>query len=262
MELLLFSIKDKNFAIDTGKVLEILRPKDVTSIPEVPEYIWGVMNIRGNIGTVVSFRKLMGYDELSEEERENTESFIKAHNDYESSLRESLKTGKEFNKTLDHTKCTLGKWIIEKSSCLSCDEESLNLLKTKLVPAHKAFHEGAGIALKKQKEGKDYDEELTQISQFHTTVEEMIKAFEANIIQWTNTLQRIITVKNSDEETLNILVDTVEDIIKIEEKELQKLDKVSRNDVVRFDSAVELDNGKIATVIDDFVIEESDIGCS
>ncbi len=260
MELLLFNIKDKNFAINTEKVLEILRPKDVTAIPEVPEYIWGVMNIRGNIGTVISFRKLMGYRELSEEEEENTESFVRAHNEYEMDLRECLKTGREFKRTLDHTKCTLGKWIIEKSSCLSCDEESLNLLKTKLIPAHKSFHEGAGIAIKKQKEGSEYEDELTHISQFHTTVEELIREFEANIVQWTNTLQRIITVKNSREETLNILVDSVEDIIKIENSDLQTLDKVSRNDVVKFDSAVELENGKIATVIEDFIVEEDEVG--
>ncbi|MGM0623885.1 MAG: chemotaxis protein CheW, partial [Campylobacterota bacterium] len=225
MELLLFNIKDKNFAIDTSKVLEILRPKDVTSIPEVPEYIWGVMNIRGSIGTVLSFRKLMGYKELSEEEHTNTESFIKAHNDYELDLVDCLKTGKEFKRTLDHTKCTLGKWIIEKSSCLSCDEESLNLLKTKLIPVHKAFHDNASHAIAAQKNGENYEEDLTKISQFHSSVEEYIRSFQDNIIQWTNTLQRIITIKNSKEETLNILVDSVEDIIKVEDKDLQRLDK-------------------------------------
>lgn len=260
MEFLLFDIKDKHFAIDTSKVLEILRPKDVTSIPEVPEYIWGVMNIRGNIGTVLSFRKLMGYRELSEEEEDNTDSFIKAHNDYEEDLRQCLKTGNEFKRTLDHTKCTLGKWIIEKSSCLSCDEESLSMLKTKLIPAHKEFHNGAAKALELQKKGMDYEESLTKISKFHTVVEERIRQFKDNIVQWTNTLQRIITIKNSKDETLNILVDSVEDIVKVDPKDLQKLDKVSRNDVVRFDSAIELESGKIATVIDDFIINEDDIG--
>lgn len=260
MELLLFKIKDKNFAIDTSKILEILRPKDVTSIPEVPEYIWGVMNIRGSIGTVLSFRKLMGYKELSEEEYVSTDSFIKAHNDYEHDLVDCLKTGKEFKRTLDHTKCTLGKWLIEKSSCLSCDEESLNLLKTKLIPVHKKFHDTASHAIEAQKNGEDYQQDLNKISKFHTSVEEYIKSFQENINQWTNTLQRIITVKNSQDETLNILVDSVDDIIKVEEKDLQKLDKVSRNDVVRFDTAVELENGTIATLIEDFIIDEEDIG--
>ena len=260
MEFLLFNIKDKDFAIETSKVLEILRPKDVTSIPEVPEYIWGVMNIRGNIGTVISFRKLMGYKELSEEEHTNTQSFIKAHNDYELDLRECLKTGNEFKRTLDHTKCALGKWIIEKSSCLSCDEDSLNIIKTKLIPAHKAFHDSAASAIKKQKNGESYEQELTNISSYHTTVEEMIRAFDDNIVQWTNALQRIITIKNSKDETLNILVDSVEDIVKAKDGDLQKLDKVSRDDVVRFDSAIELEDGKIATVISDCIINEDDIG--
>lgn len=260
MELLLFKIKDKNFAIDTANTLEILRPKDVTSIPEVPEYIWGVMNIRGSIGTVLSFRKLMGYKELSEEEVINTDAFIKAHNEYEEELLEALKSNKEFKKTLDYSKCGLGKWLLEKSSCLSCDEESLNLLKTKLIPMHKKFHESAAKALKAKQEGEDFTAELNNITKFHAGVEEYIKKFQEDINRWTNTLQRIITVKNSKDETLNILVDSVEDIIKIEQKDLQRLDKVSRDDVVCFDSAVELENGKIATLINDFVIDEKDIG--
>ena len=50
MEYLLLVVKDKYFAIDVERIIEILRPKDITQIPEVPEYILGVMNIRGHIG--------------------------------------------------------------------------------------------------------------------------------------------------------------------------------------------------------------------
>ena len=59
MEYLLVVVKDKHFAIDVENIIEILRPKDITRIPDVADYILGLMNIRGHIGTVLSLRKML-----------------------------------------------------------------------------------------------------------------------------------------------------------------------------------------------------------
>ena len=96
MEYLLLVVKDKYFAIDVESIIEILRPKDITEIPEVPEYILGVMNIRGHIGTVVSLRKMMQYKEMGEELQEFILEIKNGHANWVKELEESVNQGKDF----------------------------------------------------------------------------------------------------------------------------------------------------------------------
>lgn len=52
-----FSLGNEVFAIAVNNVIEVIRNKDLTSIPKTAEYITGVINFRGEILSVVSARK-------------------------------------------------------------------------------------------------------------------------------------------------------------------------------------------------------------
>ena len=53
MSLLLFRIADEWYAVETGDVREIFQDYVVTPIPCVPEFVLGVVNIRGEILSVI-----------------------------------------------------------------------------------------------------------------------------------------------------------------------------------------------------------------
>lgn len=53
---LTFFVADEQYGIDISKIKEILAPINITHIPKTPEYIKGVINLRGSIIPVVDVR--------------------------------------------------------------------------------------------------------------------------------------------------------------------------------------------------------------
>lgn len=56
-QILLFKLKDKDFGLDVSCVREILPPQQVYPVPKAPEFIEGVINVRGHMIAVVDLRK-------------------------------------------------------------------------------------------------------------------------------------------------------------------------------------------------------------
>jgi len=52
-----FSAGGEDFCIDILKVQEIIRMVDITRLPNTPEYVEGVINLRGHVIPVIDFRK-------------------------------------------------------------------------------------------------------------------------------------------------------------------------------------------------------------
>ena len=52
-----FKLGDEEFAFDISTVREIFPPQSITKVHRSPEYIEGVMNLRGRLVTVIDMRK-------------------------------------------------------------------------------------------------------------------------------------------------------------------------------------------------------------
>lgn len=57
LQLVGFDIADEQFGVDILMVQEIIRSAKVTAVPNSPEFVEGVINLRGNIIPVVDLRK-------------------------------------------------------------------------------------------------------------------------------------------------------------------------------------------------------------
>jgi purine-binding chemotaxis protein CheW len=62
LQLVTFKLGDEEYAIDILKVQEINRMVEITSIPSAPEYVEGVINLRGKVIPVINLRKRFGLD--------------------------------------------------------------------------------------------------------------------------------------------------------------------------------------------------------
>lgn len=60
IQLISFSIDEEEFCVEIHKVLEIIRMSEITRLPNSPEFINGVINLRGKIIPVVDLRKRLG----------------------------------------------------------------------------------------------------------------------------------------------------------------------------------------------------------
>lgn len=66
MQLVGFAIGRELFGVDILKVREIIRDASITSIPNSPEFVEGVINLRGNIIPVIDLRKRLNLLEQAE----------------------------------------------------------------------------------------------------------------------------------------------------------------------------------------------------
>lgn len=60
--LAIFSVGEEEYAIDIMRVVEILRPQKVTRLPKSPDFIEGVLNLRGKVIPIVDLRKRFGIE--------------------------------------------------------------------------------------------------------------------------------------------------------------------------------------------------------
>ncbi len=55
-----FSLADETYAIDVLLVQEVLKLTEIAPVPGVPNYILGIINLRGDVVTVIDARRRMG----------------------------------------------------------------------------------------------------------------------------------------------------------------------------------------------------------
>ncbi len=60
MQLVVFRLGNEEFGADISQVREIIKAGEITSIPQAPPYVHGVINLRGQVTTVVNLRRRLG----------------------------------------------------------------------------------------------------------------------------------------------------------------------------------------------------------
>ncbi|MBE0501441.1 MAG: chemotaxis protein CheW [Desulfuromonadales bacterium] len=60
---LTFRLDGDLFAVDVSKAREVLDFADVTRVPQTPDYMLGVINLRGNVVPVINLRRKFGMDD-------------------------------------------------------------------------------------------------------------------------------------------------------------------------------------------------------
>ena len=57
---LTFNLSDEVFAVDVGRVREILEITSITKVPQTPDFMRGVINLRGSVVPVIDLRLKFG----------------------------------------------------------------------------------------------------------------------------------------------------------------------------------------------------------
>jgi len=61
VQILTWSTDGKLFGMDVSECREIVKDKRITNVPHAPETIIGIVNLRGEVVTVLDLSKLLGY---------------------------------------------------------------------------------------------------------------------------------------------------------------------------------------------------------
>ncbi|WP_457554570.1 chemotaxis protein CheW [Candidatus Pyrohabitans sp.] len=65
LKLVVFRLGDEEYAAEVSQVREIIRMEKITRLPRAPDFVEGIINLRGQLTTVISLRRLFGLQEGS-----------------------------------------------------------------------------------------------------------------------------------------------------------------------------------------------------
>ncbi|QYZ65057.1 MAG: chemotaxis protein CheW [Gammaproteobacteria bacterium (ex Lamellibrachia satsuma)] len=60
LQLVTFRLKDESYGINVMKVQEVLRVTEIAPVPGAPPFVLGIINLRGNVVTVIDTRSRFG----------------------------------------------------------------------------------------------------------------------------------------------------------------------------------------------------------
>ncbi len=69
LQLVSFHIGGEEFGLDILRVQEIIRIQELTRVPNSPEFVDGVINLRGKVIPVIALRKRFGLEQLAHDKQ-------------------------------------------------------------------------------------------------------------------------------------------------------------------------------------------------
>ncbi len=62
-QLVVFDLAEETYGVNIGSVREIIRVQEITKVPRTPDFVEGVINLRGNVIPVIDLRKRFGFQQ-------------------------------------------------------------------------------------------------------------------------------------------------------------------------------------------------------
>lgn len=66
IQLVIFKIGEEEFAAEINQVKEIITPVGITKVPAAPRFVFGVINLRGKLITIVDLHMRLGFESALE----------------------------------------------------------------------------------------------------------------------------------------------------------------------------------------------------
>lgn len=210
---LVFKLMNCPFAVNCETITSItILPENITRIPHMPDYMRGILNMRGSITPLLDMRSLFGMVSLKKECDDFStmiEAQIEDHRKWVAELERCIETKEDFTFTTDPHKCDFGVWY---DSYKAPNNVIGNHLK-KIDSPHKKLH-AIGSGVKKVMQESESSMREKQISKLLTAmnreiVPELIDLLEDTPTVFKESFREMIVVLEYPDLKIGILVDEV-----------------------------------------------------
>ncbi|MCP4764125.1 MAG: hypothetical protein GY870_20295, partial [archaeon] len=216
MPWVIFILLEEQFAVSTKHVREMVAMPKVIKVPQTPDYIRGVINLRGKVIPVMDLRLKMGIMSISEE-AENLIQLLdqreQDHKNWIAELESSVRERRDFKLATDPHKCAFGKWYDN----FKTDNKVLASCLTKFDVPHQKIHSIA-INVKEMEEKENFDSAFEIINQTkESELSEMIQLFSEARTLLRESTREIAMVLEWEDKIMAVSVDSVETVEKLSE---------------------------------------------
>ena len=236
MPWLIVRLKGQSFALPTQEVRELVTKPQITVVPDTPEYVSGVMNIRGRMVPVIDLRRRLGMTPASEE----SESFCalmdqrrQDHVNWLTELEASVRERREFKLATDPHRCAFGRWYDNYKP----ENVWIGALLRRFAEPHQRIHSTASEVLALQSQG-NWEGAMGLIGRTRSGVLAKMITLFANLQELIRqSQQEIAVVLQTDNRTFAVSVDEAIAVEKFEGENLGPLPATTDDGVVvRFGS--------------------------
>lgn len=216
-----FKLNKQVYGIRTEFVLEMVILKNVTPVPQAPDFIRGVINLRGTVLPVMDLRarfhmpgvfdEVNGVVDILKQRKQD-------HINWLQELRASVEEEREFNLQVDPHKCAFGKWY----DSYQADNSLLRMQLNKFDTPHKKIHGLAADVQKLVASGQKAKALAFIDNAWDTELAQMVRLFdETDHVVRSNTKEIVLVTKGRDG-LMGLLVDSVLDLQNISQESVEK----------------------------------------
>jgi chemotaxis signal transduction protein len=218
----IFNLLNEQFAVSTNHVREMVAMPKVVLVPRTPNYIKGVINLRGKVIPVMDLRMRMGMESLVDEAENLIQLLDQREQDHKNwivELESSIREHREFKLTTDPHKCAFGKWYDN----FKTDNNILASCLAKFDAPHQKIHSIA-INVKEMEEKGNFDSAYEIINRTKEgELSEMIKLFSEARSLLKESNREIALVLEWEDKIMAIGVDSVSSVEKFSESNIEDL---------------------------------------
>lgn len=258
-QLVSFRIAKEEYAFSINRVREILKIKEITSVPNVADYVKGLFTVRNQLIPMVDLRVLLGIRDLISERSALIESMMEEEKAHYDSVKKSIESGLRNSDMRDAKTTHFMKWL-EQYNTSSTEIE--NVLK-KIKKPYAALYQGMAHALElcriSKEEGQTFfDSEITPqintIFEYFTMLKESIEKFGTED-------QRVMIVE-TDGVSIGFMVDDVNEVARIPKSVIDETPKIASSSRKELRGVAKLDEGKrLIMILDESaLLSESEKG--
>jgi purine-binding chemotaxis protein CheW len=234
-----FRIAKEEFAFEMEHVREILRVQTPNQVPDVPDYVLGVLTVRGQILPVIDLRRLLQQRSLADEFADNCRPL---REEYERWIDQAARlfAGGSQQKVDGAATEHLRKWLAETNS-------SSQLLMEALAKAR-----GLNEKVAKQLQARTKHEERGDRDAARACEEEVLaggretvaalRKFEEQIARNIQEDQRIIVV-DAEGFVLGLVVDHVHEVLNVPKSLLEPPPRITSSGGMELSGVAKLDDG-------------------
>jgi purine-binding chemotaxis protein CheW len=234
-----FRIAKEEFAFHMEHVREILRVQTPNQVPDVPDYVLGVLTVRGQILPVIDLRRLLQQRSLADEVADSCRPL---REEYERWIEQTEKLFADGSQSKVDASVTehLRKWIAETNSSSEVLTEAL----AKARGANQKVIKEIQLRTRSEENGdrdaaRDSDVEV--LAGARETVA-ALRSFEQQIAKNIQEDQRIIVV-DAEGFVLGLVVDHVHEVLNVPKNLMEPPPRITSNGGMELSGVAKLDDG-------------------